>query len=263
MDQLRDRPRSILERSAPSWTFPRSLILAGALGGAFGLGLVVNGGDAHAHADDGDADPIVDADKKTEAYEALIKAQTSTWHAELTSPSPTMARPTTGKVTTTTPPAPASATTPAAASTTTTPAAATPAAATPTPAAKPADDVDEAVVAHDDDDDRADQEGDADRAPAARPEAMQKAIQKVLGDAAPAAPAERTYALQLASAGTKEGADGIVKDFAGKGVSAVVVAAEIPGRGTVYRVRVIGMKTRAAADAMKAKVGVGLVVAED
>jgi hypothetical protein len=258
MDQLRDRPKSILERSATRWAFPRSVVAAGALGGAFGLGLVVSGGgNAHARGADvvSDAvDPIKDADEKTAAYEALVKSATSTWHAELTAPEAT--------TTTARAPAPTPAPSPTTTATTTTPSTKPAAAPTTTkPATLAADD--EAPAGHDADDDRADQEGDADRAPATRPEAMQMAIQKVLGDAAPAAAAERTYALQLASAGTPEGAAGIVKDFAGRGVSAVVVSAEIPGRGTVYRVRLVGMKTRAAADAMKAKLGVGLVVAED
>jgi cell division septation protein DedD len=70
------------------------------------------------------------------------------------------------------------------------------------------------------------------------------------------------YALQLASVATRAGAEALAAEWQQKGVQASVVEAEIPGRGTVYRLRVSGLSSRAVAEEHKARLGQGLVVAE-
>jgi cell division septation protein DedD len=116
-------------------------------------------------------------------------------------------------------------------------------------------------------DDRADQVGDADRAAAPDPRRLAQAIETVVGErakssAAPSSDENRRFALQLASTGTAAGAKAIADGFKARGFSPTVVAAEVPGRGTVYRVRIGGLAGRAAAEAMKDRVGQGLVVTD-
>jgi cell division septation protein DedD len=270
----RDTSRTIIERAPLD--LPRSILLAAVVGGAFGLGLVAgDGGAAHAAtADDGDA--IESAEARTARYEALVKASTSTWHRELTTRDPPTAlaalprakATTTSKTPTSAPSAPASSS-PAPAET---PSSAPTVAAEvvqamrePRPAA-----VDTHVEAEPEaraaNDDRTDQVGDADRAVAPDPQRLARAIERVVGERSQAASASsdeaRRYALQLASTGTEAGARAIADGFRARGFAPTVVAAEVPGRGTVYRVRIGGLADRAAAEAMKDRVGQGLVVSE-
>ena len=269
MDFARDRHRTIIERAPLS--MPRAVVVAAAVGVAFGLGVV----SARAAGNDVvDTDPVVDsgdavarADARTKAYETVVKSATSTWHAELTSPE-TMepaVLPTKFKQ-------------PAAA--VVDPAAVVTAPAQELPSSSPT--VDAEVVravepaevkvaktdvepaARDKNEDRDDQEGDADVA-APRPERLAAALNKVLGEKAATAPAvdNRRYAVQLASTPKKDSASSVAAGFVQKGFAAKVVAAEVPGKGTMYRVRVNGLATRAAADAMKARIGSGLVVTDD
>jgi DedD protein len=267
----RDASRTIIERAPMG--LPRSILLAAVVGGAFGLGLVA-GDDGAAHAatvETGDA--LESAEARTARYEALVKASTSTWHQELTTPEPptaltglpgTRAKPATTAPSTTTPPAAATTESPSSAPTV----AAEVVQALREPAApiveKKSEAEPEARAANDD---RTDQVGDADRAAAPDPRRLAQAIESVVGErqkaaASTASEEQRRYALQLASTGTAAGAKVIADGFKARGFSPTVVAAEVPGRGTVYRVRIGGFGGRAAAEAMKDRVGQGLVVTE-
>lgn len=145
-------------------------------------------------------------------------------------------------------PTPAAATTTAAASVATAPAARAPAS---TSASASASAKAEAEAAADDD------EGE----PAAAKhdkDAVKAALAKVLGASSPSAaplPAKAVsrLTLQVASLPTMDAAQETAKKLAKKGHAVSVVAAEVPGKGTVYRVRVGDFADRAAADAAKAK----------
>jgi len=269
MDFAKDRNRTIIERAPLS--MPRAVVVAAAVGCAFGLGVVsarAAGNDsvdiAVNDVDSGDA--VARADARTKAYETVVKGATSTWHAELTSPE-TMepaVLPTKFKQ-----PTPA----------VTDPAAVAAAPVLEQPSSSPTvdDDVVRAVepaevkvakaevepAARASNEDRDDQEGDADVTPP-KPAQLAAALNKVLGEKAGAAVVDnRRYAVQLASTPKKESAASAAASFVQKGFAAKVVAAEVPGKGTMYRVRVSGLATRAAADAMKARIGSGLVVTDD
>jgi hypothetical protein len=265
----RDASRTIIERAPMG--LPRSILLAAVVGGAFGLGLVAgDDGAAHAATPEEQGDALESAEARTARYEALVKASTSTWHQELTTPEPptalaglpgTKAKPATAPSTTST-------TTPAEAPSSAPTVAAEVVQALREPAApvveKKAEAEPEARAANDD---RADQVGDADRAAAPDPRRLAQAIETVVGEraksnAAPSSDENRRFALQLASTGTAAGAKAIADGFKARGFSPTVVAAEVPGRGTVYRVRIGGLAGRAAAEAMKDRVGQGLVVAD-
>ena len=260
----RDASRTIIERAPLG--LPRSILIAAVVGGAFGLGLVA-GDDGAAHAatlEEGNA--LESAEARTARYETLVKASTSTWHQELTTPEPPTALVglpgTKAKTPVATPP-----------SSTETPTSAPTVAAevvqalrepAPAPIEKKSEAEPEARAANDD---RADQVGDADRAAASDPRRLAQAIESVVGDrpkaaSAPSTDESRRYALQLASTGTAAGAKDIADGFKARGFSPTVVAAEVPGRGTVYRVRIGGLPGRAAAEAMKDRVGQGLVVTD-
>ncbi len=264
LDASRDRARTIMERASGTMSLPLSVLVAAAVGGAFGLGIIAGGsGTAHASAPVADRDPLQRAEDKTAAYEALVKSSTSTWHAELTSPEAIVKAPTL-------PTAPAAA--PATeASPTTVPATAEVVQAVKeavqqevvaVAATKAAARSDSAPAAREKHEDRNDEEGDVDVPVAPDPRRLNTALQKVLGDKSTAATEDHRYALQLASTGTQAGARAIADGYKARGFAPQVVAAEVPGRGTVYRVRLGGLATRAAAESMKARVGQGLVVSE-
>jgi hypothetical protein len=260
----RDASRTIIERAPMG--LPRSILLAAVVGGAFGLGLVAgDDGAAHAATIEEQGDALESAEARTARYEALVKASTSTWHQELTTPEPPTAL--AGLPGTKAKPAAAPSTTP---STTPSPTTSTEApSSSPTVAAEvvqalrePAAPVVEKKTeaepeARAANDDRADQVGDADRAAAPDPRRLAQAIETVVGErakssAAPSSDENRRFA----------GAKAIADGFKARGFSPTVVAAEVPGRGTVYRVRIGGLAGRAAAEAMKDRVGQGLVVTD-
>jgi hypothetical protein len=264
----RDVARTEAARS--SMGLPRSILLAAVVGGAFGLGLAAGDSRATAMPADTKKDPIAAADANTERYERLVKASTSTWHRELTTPEP----PTTlaaipgmkGAATTAT-----SLTSPPSFSPPEVPSAAPVVATEVVQAVRESHQP--AVVAavevepqpHAANDDRADQIGDADRAAAPDPRRLAQVIDHVVNAGPKKEPtsAEPTrFALQLASTGTAAGAKAIAEGFSARGFAPTVTSAEVPGRGTVYRVRIAGLVGRAAAEAMKARVGQGLVVTE-
>lgn len=262
----RDASRTIIERGPMG--LPRSILLAAVVGGAFGLGLVAgDDGAAHAATPEEQGDALESAEARTARYEALVKASTSTWHQEITTPEPptalaglpgTKAKPAVAM----TPPQP----TEAPSSAPTVAAEVVQALREPTAPVidKEAEAEPEARAANDD---RADQVGDADRAAAPDPRRLAQAIETVVGErpkagATPSSDEHRRFALQLASTGTAAGAKVIADGFKARGFSPSVVAAEVPGRGTVYRVRIGGLAGRAAAEAMKDRVGQGLVVTE-
>lgn len=266
LDASRDRARTIIERASGTMSLPLSVLVAAAVGGAFGLGIIAGGsGTAHASAPVAARDPVQRAEDETAAYEAMVKASTSTWHAELTSPEAIVKAP---------PPAtaPASALAPSTDAAPTTP----PASAEVVQAVKEAvqQEVvavaatraaarsDSAPAAREKHEDRNDEEGDVDVPVAPDPRRLNTALQKVLGDKSTAATEDHRYALQLASTGTEAGARAIADGYKARGFAPQVVAADVPGRGTVYRVRLGGLATRAAAESMKARVGQGLVVSE-
>ena len=269
MDFARDRSRTIIERAPLS--MPRAVVVAAAVGCAFGLGVVsarAAGNDPAEGAvvvvDSGDA--LARADARTKAYDAVVKGATSTWHAELTSPVTVMpvVLPTKYEG-------------PVAVAADADAVEAVAVAEQPSSSPTVDDDVVRAVepveikvaktaaepAARDNNEDRDDQEGDADVA-APKPERLAAALNKVLGEkAASAAVDNRRYAVQLSSTPKKDAAASVAAGFVQKGFAAKVVAADVPGKGTMYRVRVNGLATRAAADAMKARLGSGLVVTDE
>jgi len=242
-----DRSRTLIEKSA---SLPKALVAAVGVGVAFGAGLVAGGiGKADA-AVVADVDPVVSAQARTTSYEARMKGVQLTWHKELTSFDPEL------------PAAPRPAT----------PAALKPAAPlAEDPSSSPI--VDRAVltaplppepvarpVARAEADADTDDSDDADaRAP--DPKRLGAAITRVLGEKTKTDPvSEKRYAVQLASTSTQASAVILAETWSSRGVKALVVSAEVPGKGTMYRVRVEGIASRAAADALKARLGQGLVV---
>lgn len=102
-----------------------------------------------------------------------------------------------------------------------------------------------------------------------------RTIAKVLGGEAPSAPAvveqakaltppadKATFAVQIASTPSEEGAMALAERLRGQGHAASVVKAEIEGKGAMYRVRVGGFSSRDDASAYRAKLGEGFVIAE-
>lgn len=240
-----DRSRTLIEKSA---SLPKALVAAIGVGVAFGAGLVAGGiGKADA-AVVVDVDPVASAQARTKSYEARMKGVQLTWHKELTSFDPEL------------PPAPKPAV--VAATKPAVPLAEDPSSSPivdravlsaplpPEPVAKP--------VVRADADNTTD---DADvRAP--DPKRLGAAITRVLGEKAKTEPAatEKRYAVQLASTSTQASAAILAETWSTRGVKAVVVSADVPGKGTMYRVRVEGIASRAAADALKTRLGQGLVV---
>ncbi|HEY1097978.1 MAG TPA: SPOR domain-containing protein [Myxococcota bacterium] len=272
MDFARDKNRTIIERAPLG--MPKAIVAAAAVGIAFGLGVV----SARAAGRDDDvvapvepelsrADAITRADARTKAYEARVKAATSTWHAEITSPEAPSAAvlPTKFKqpiveavVEGAAVPATVEAAVEAPSSAPTVDADVVNAKPEPEPQPKVA--AEPVPQKHEE---RDADEGDVTTAP--KPEQLTAALSKVLGEKAAPAPStdNRRYAVQLASTPSKDKAQGIAAGYAEKGFNAKVIAAEVPGKGTMYRVRVNGFATRAAADGIKARIGQGLVVTDD
>lgn len=269
MDFAKDRHCTLIERAPLS--MPRAVIVAAAVGVAFGLGVV----SARAAGNDvvkadhvvARGDAVARAEARTKAYESVVKSATSTWHAELTSKETMEPAVLPTKFTQPVP--------------VVDPSAVVADAVVEQPSSSPTVDADvvravepvEVKVARAEvepaarasNEDRDDQEGDAD-VTAPKPERLAAALSKVLGEKgtpATAAVDNRRYAVQLASTPKKDSAASAAAGFVQKGFAAKVVAAEVPGKGTMYRVRVSGLATRAAADAMKARIGSGLVVTDD
>lgn len=259
MDFAKDKNRTIIDRVPMS--MPRAVVVAAAVGTAFGLGVV--SARAAGPAPEQQAvvevagergDVLAAADARTKAYEAVVKQATSTWHAELTGPETAVAAALPKKS--------AAVAAPEEPSSSPTVYAEVVKAPEPVVEAKPAV-AETQPAARDKNEDRDDEEGDVDTA-GAKPEKLAAAINKVLGEKKEASSSDnRRYAVQLASTPKKESATREAAEFVARGVPAKVVAAEVPGKGTMYRVRVSGLATRAAADAMKARIGQGLVVTDD
>lgn len=260
MDFAKDKNRTIIDRVPMS--MPRAVVVAAAVGTAFGLGVV----SARAAGPSPEPQPVVEvaaergdvlaqADARTKAYEAVVKEATSTWHAELTGPETAVGAVLPKK----------SAAVAAPEEPSSSPTVDTEVVKAPEPAVEVKPVVAETQpAARDKNEDRDDEEGDVDTA-GAKPEKLAAAINKVLGEQKKDATTtdNRRYAVQLASTPKKDSAAREAADFIARGVPAKVVAAEVPGKGTMYRVRVSGLATRAAADAMKARIGQGLVVTDD
>jgi cell division septation protein DedD len=249
-----DPARTLLDKPT---SLPKALVAAVGVGLAFGAGFVVGGiGDARAEGDGVavvDVDPVVAAATRTKLYEERVKGLSLTWHQELNAVDalPSTLPP---------PAAPKVASLPVAEE----------------PSSAPI--VDKAVVAAADEpppppkraapsepDHNSDDESDAKKVKS-KPN-LDAAIGKVLGDdrlekAAEKASTtpEKRYALQLGSTGSEAGAKVLADGWAARGHKVSVVAAEVAGKGTMYRVRIGGIASRAAADALKAKLGQGLVV---
>lgn len=258
------------EAARSSMGLPRSILLAAVVGGAFGLGLAAGDSKTTAMPADTEKDPIAAAEAETQRYETLVKASTSSWHRELTTPEPPTSLPAIPGVKGSASTMPSSSSAQAASlpeSASTAPVVASEVVQAlrepPSPVSVPASEAE--PEPHAANDDRADQVGDADRAAAPDPRRLAQVIDHVVNARSttepPATPQAR-FALQLASTGTAAGAKAIADGFVARGFSPAVTSAEVPGRGTVYRVRIGGFVGRAAAEAMKARVGQGLVVTE-
>ncbi len=246
----RCRPLPSTDRTA----LPRALVAAIGVGVAFGAGLVIGGiGRAEASPPrsarvvDVDEDPVARAEARTQAYETLVKTTQLRWHRELVEPEPPP------------PPAPKVATsTPKIAkhlieAATASPLIERPLVA-PEPEPLPSAPALEADIAASDDDDvvvRPD------------PRQLDAALARVLGEKKPTpALSDKRYAVQLASTGTEAAARILAAQWQQRGHPTSVVAADVAGKGTMYRVRIGGIASRAAADALKLKLGQGLVVAD-
>ncbi len=246
---LRDRSKTILESSS---SLPRALVVAVGVGLAFGAGVVVGApdhGGATGGAVDERSDPVVAAAVRTKLYEERMKGVQLTWPKELTSFDPVLPAPPKSTPTKTTKPLSEEAS-----SSPIVDKAVVAATAEPVVVAKAAVVEEDAGVKDD----------DVVNAP--DPKRLDDAISKVLGEQKKSptqeTSTEKRYALQLASTGTAASAKVLADSWTQKGVKAGVVEAEVAGKGTMYRVRVAGIASRAAADALKAKLGQGLVVAD-
>ncbi|MES2504176.1 MAG: SPOR domain-containing protein [Myxococcota bacterium] len=91
------------------------------------------------------------------------------------------------------------------------------------------------------------------------PDRMAQALAKVLGNETPdsvksvikeslPAGTGSPYAIQVASLPSRSAGEELVKRLQKKGHAAKLVQAEIPGKGSMYRVRIHGFKTREEAD---------------
>lgn len=241
-----------------SASLPRALIMALGAGAVFGVGLVCGGiGRAEAAPVVVDVDPVARAEARTKAYHELMKATPLTWHQELTAPEPAL------------PALPAPSALPTAAK----------APVPPRPlaeAATAAPIVDKALAAYapdlavqkpalvrDGNDDAVDNDDDAGPVVRPDPKLLAAAMARVLGEQKVAPPvSDKRYAVQLASTGTEASARTLAEGWTQRGQKAVVVAADVAGKGTMYRVRIGGIASRAAADALKLKLGQGLVVSD-
>ncbi len=267
---LSDRSRTLIESSS---ALPRALVAAIGVGVAFGAGLVV-GGIGEAEASPGSSsssalsepsDPLARAEARTKAYEALLQGTQLTWHKELSAVDPQLpAPPTTAKTTTTKPVAAPLSESPS--SSPIVDKAVVQAPPEPGPVVKKAD----AAKDADDADNGADNNADTNEGAAAPdPKRLDAAMARVLGNA-PKTESTTTadqrpvtaYAVQLASTSTEAAARVMADGWKQRGQKADVVAAEVAGRGTMYRVRIGGIASRAAADALKLKLGQGLVVSD-
>lgn len=270
-------PRSVATQSL--WGYAKAGASALVLGAAFGGGLLFG-------ASDDEEPPVVEgaplavADQSTEKLEAVREKLRLAFHEELTGPprqkpeGPAITPRDTPRPAPK-PPAEAAAAAPAPApseeaSTGTEP-------PEPPPAAKPAP---PPAAAAESDDDEAPPPAEDEEMIAAPPKAeteedrtrVARAIAKVLGDEAPSAPAvveqakaltpPTSYAVQIASTPSEEGASALAERLKAQGHAARVVKAEIEGKGAMYRVRIGGFPTRDAADAYREKLGEGLVLVE-
>ncbi len=252
---MRDASRTILERAS---VLPRGVFFAVGVGAAFGLGIVVAGGIGEAR---GSALPTADvlarAERTAQVYEQKRAALKLTYAAELQRPDPVRAEKLGEKPASAVEPAaetaPAHLETPPEDPPPAPPPASPPA---PAPAAAPAAAA-HATAAHaasDDDDDDNDDKADDRR--------IQRALAKVLGTVPAGVDDHRasapTYALQVASLPTREGAEAFAKKLPG----ARVAEGEVGGK-SVFRVRLGAYAARAAAEAAKAKLALpSFIVAE-
>ena len=248
-------------------SFPRALLAAVGIGTAFGAGVVLGGAHfAHAVPTEPEGQGVIArAELRTAELDRVRQGLKLSWHQELTGPEPARQ------------PAPPLVVTKRAATEQKKPAPlqeppssppmvdasmlSAPLEAAEPPAPRADDTRDDAAHADVDD------EGDIEIA-RPDPRRLQAAMDKVLGAAAPHQAAvddvdERRYAVQVASASSEAGAKEMGAKVKARGFDAVVIPADIPGKGTVYRVRVRGFASRAAADAAKARLGQGLVVADE
>ncbi|MDP2345915.1 MAG: SPOR domain-containing protein [Deltaproteobacteria bacterium] len=227
-----------------AFSLPRALVAAVGVGVAFGAGMVIGGiGKAEAAAVDAVTDPVARAEARTKAYEQLIKGTQLSWHQELTAPEPALL-PLPSKKAVVAPLAEEATASPMVDRALSAP--------EPEVVVKPV--VAEIVDAGPDADDVVTRPD---------PKLLDAAMARVLGDKSVAAPvSDKRYAVQLASTGTEAAALILAADWATRGHAAVVVAADVPGKGTMYRVRIGGIASRAAADALKLRLGQGLVVTD-
>lgn len=271
------------------WGYVKAGASALVLGAAFGGGLLLGASDDEELPVEEGA-PLAAADASTEKLEAVREKLRLAFHQELTGApraapegpaiTNTQAKPAAA------PPAPSAA---AASTTADTPAAAPAAeeASSGTEPPEPAPVVEKpavAVAAEDADDGEAPAPDEDEEMIAAPPKAeteedrtrVARAIAKVLGDdALPSAPAvveqakalapaaeKATFAVQIASTPSEDGAKALVERLRAQGHAAGVVKADIEGKGAMFRVRVGGFSSRDAAAAYQAKLGEGFVIAE-
>ena len=253
---------TLVERAS---SLPRALLAALSVGAAFGAGIVAGGiGEAEAAVvavDAVEADPLARAEARTKAYEQLIKGTQLSWHQELTALEPALP-PLPPKKATTTTTTKAAVAAPLAEAATASPMIDKALAVTdpePTPPPREVAAVDAGSEAASDD-----RAGESEVVVRPDPKLLDDAMARVLGEkpAAAVVVVDKRYAVQLASTGTEAAAQILAADWNKRGQAAVVVAAEVAGKGTMYRVRIIGIASRAAADALKLKLGQGLVVAD-
>lgn len=237
-----DGGRTIVTQRAGPW---KSIVIACAVGGAFGAGTLVASPDPHAAARTPEtlAAALERAEQKTAELAEKRGAIKLGFARELE------ARDAPAKL----PPLPkgkksaAAATEDAAQAPEAPPAAAAPATA---PAVARADEGEDAPEPKDDALDAGTKVPD--------PARVQRSIAKVLGsapvaEAAPKAAANGVFALQVASTPQRDAAEQLAQKLKGQGHAARVVTAELDGKGTVYRVRVGAFADRAQADAYKGK----------
>lgn len=264
-------PRSVVTQSL--WGHAKTGASALVLGAAFGGGLLFG-------AADDDVDVTVDepaiaaADATTEKLEAVREKLRLGFHQELTGPprvtpegapitpahsAASAARPKSDDAQQNDAAPPSAPVTSAEASSGTEPEAAVvvekPAVV---PAAPPQDDD---AAAPDEDEEmiaappRAETEEDRTR--------VARALAKVLGeDAAERPQGEQSFAVQIASTPSEEGAEALVEKLRSSGHQARVTKVDIADKGAMYRVRVGGFSSRDDAARYREKLGEGFVIAE-
>jgi cell division septation protein DedD len=272
LDRSERAPKTILTR-AP--LVPRGLLAAVGVGVAFGLGMVIGGvGEARGASPGGLTDrggALSSAAARTKGLEEKRAAIKLTYASELLKPDPPPPARRLDKVSAPvelTPP-PAAEGIAAALIDAPPPPLPDPPAPPPTPtppaplAAGPGEGTPERTASADEEPEA--HEAGAPAAERADPARLQAALARVLGSAPALADppvASRTFALQVASAPTRSGAEELAHKLEGQGHRARVVEGEVGGKA-VFRVRVGGFADRAQADAYKAKLQTpAFVVAE-